>query len=205
MTTTVKNFATPESIVRISNLKVNIKDFTFQLTLGTKAKKQRNFREEVITGKITVELNDWLSKTFKERIKVAEDSEQGYKYQETGNLTTGFKTFLSKIGKEFKPGILSEMVFESDNKSESYQDNPFKIIKYANGHCTFTLVNIGTKRVVTTEDPMTGEVTQHWKQKFVKLGERVVPEFFNKKNYIRLKVEQFIQATQYQEPTTATA
>ena len=82
MTTTVKNFATPESIVRISNLKVNIKDFTFQLTLGTKAKKQRNFREEVITGKITVELNDWLSKTFKERIKVADDSEQGYKYQE---------------------------------------------------------------------------------------------------------------------------
>ena len=117
MTTTVKNFATPESIVRISNLKVNIKDFTFQLTLGTKAKKQRNFREEVITGKITVELNDWLSKTFKERIKVADDSEQGYKYQETGNLTTGFKTFLSKIGKEFKNIIENkEYYFDIEEK-----------------------------------------------------------------------------------------
>lgn len=190
MTTTVKLFVNPEVRVRITNLLVNVKDFTFQLTLGTKTNRQRNFREEVVTGKISTDLQDWLTQTFKERIKVEDDSELGYKYMDTGNLLTGFKVFLSKQGIEFKPGILKDMVFESDNKSESYQENPFKIIRYLDGHVTLTLVNIGTKKVVTIEDPTTGESKQMWKQSFTKLGDRYVPNFFSKKNFVRLKVQQ---------------
>ena len=204
MTTTVKLFVNPDVRVRITNLLVNVKDFTFQLTLGTKTKKQRNFREEVVTGKISVDLHDWLTQTFKERIKVADDSEIGYKYMETGKLLTGFKAFLAKQGIEFQPGILKDMIFESDNKSESYQENPFKIIRYLDGHVTLTLVNIGTKKVVTVEDPETGIATQMWIQSFTKLGERYVPNFFSKKGFVRLKVEETKDVQEFTQ-TDATA
>ena len=204
MTTTVKQFVAPESVVRFSNIKVDVKNWTFEVTLGTKTKKQKLFREEVVTGKVSRELYKWLTEAFKERIKVEDQSEQGYYYAETGNLLTGFKSYLAKKNIEFKPGILNQLVFESDNKSDSYADNPFKLIKYADGKASLTLVNVGVKKAIIEEDPNTGESKSYWKQTFVKMGDRITPQFFNKKHYIRLRIEQFIEVTQYQ-PQTANA
>lgn len=204
MKTLVTTFENPVANIKMSNIVINPEKFTFSLTLGTKTKKQRNYHEEVVTGKISKELHDWLMKRFDERVQVKADNEQGYQWIKTGKKLTGFQAFLSKNNLEYKPGLLNKLVFESDNNSEEYAQNPFKIIQYLDGHATLTLVNVGVKKVVTEENPITGEVTQFFKQNFVKLGDRMVPQFFSKKNFIRLK-KQIMKEVEVFQPQTANA
>lgn len=52
---------------------------------------------------------------------------------------TGFQKYLIKNEVKFKPGILKKMVFQSSNLSEDYNENPFKIIEYADGSVQLTL------------------------------------------------------------------
>lgn len=186
MNTISKRFENPNVDVKFSQIKVNITDYTFQLVLGTKTKRQRIYREETVQGAISKELRKWLCEMFDERETI--ETEEGTVSVKTGKRTTGFQNFLNKQGIEFKPGVLKEMVFQSDNKSDNYSENPFKMIRYINGKNTLTLVNVGVKQSVGTTDPNTGEIKERWKQTFVKIGERYTPAFFGKKSFIRLKI-----------------
>lgn len=203
MKTLVNKMTTPNVQVRMSNIEIDVKKFTFKLTLGTKTSRQKNFREEVVTGKTTVELIEWLTLKVKERIKIVADNEQGFEWVESGNLLTGFQMFLKKRNLEFVPGILKSSTFTSDNKSEEFGDNPFKLIQYMSGHRTLTLVNIGSKSVVTKEDPTTGEVTEFWKRNYIKIGERMMPSFFGKKSFVRYLVQQAVEVVTYTKPANA--
>lgn len=186
MNTISKRFENPNVDVKFSQIKVNITDYTFQLVLGIKTKRQRKFREELVEGQISKELRKWLCEMFDE--VETRETEQGTVRVKTGARTTSFQLFLRKQGIEFRPGILNEMVFESDNTSENYAENPFKMIRYINGKNTLTLVNVGVKKSVGITDPNTGEIRERWRQKFVKLGERYTPAFFGKKSFVRLKL-----------------
>ena len=204
MKTLVKTMNRPNAKVRMSNIVIDIKTCKFSMTLGVKQGRQKLFREETISGKLNLEVKKWLTQMTPVKVQVPADNELGYEWIDSGNKLTGFQKFLNKQSIEFKPGILSTMVFESDNNSENYAENPFKIIRYADGNVSLTLVNIAPVRVIETADPTTGEVTTNYKQKFIKIGESYREAYISKKYFVRYMVQEIKEVVQFEpQPVVA--
>lgn len=198
MKTLVKTMNRPSGKVRMSNIVIDVKSCSFSMTIGTKQGRQKLFREETISGKINLEVKRWLTEMTPVKTQTPADNEVGYVWTDTGNKLTGFQKFLSKCNIEFKPGILSTLAFESENNSEQYAENPFKIIRYADGNCSLTLVNISPKKHSQTIDPTTGVITDSWKQKFIKIGESYREAYVSKKFFVRYMVQEIKEVVQYQ-------
>lgn len=196
MNTTVKLFVNPTVKVRVSNIKVDVKNYKFELLLETKTNRQKIWRQENISGSISKALRDWLLIATDEKIKVVADNERGYDFVPSGRKLTGFQKFLTKKGIEFTPGILSTLTFESDNNSDNYFDNPFKIMTFLDQEPKLTLVNVAPKKVIVESDPQTGKSSYYSKEQFIKMNDGSIKKaFFSNKYFIRLKteIEQVVQ------------
>ena len=121
----------PTEEVQYSNIVVNLKKRTITLDVRTrKINGKRWSKPQSITAKMTYELYGWLTNR---RINL------------NNNKVTGFQKYLDTRGIEFVPGILNKMVFESNNLSEVYAENPFKLLCYDDGAYSITLVHIKSK------------------------------------------------------------
>jgi hypothetical protein len=190
MSTSIVTYNTPEAVVRISNISLNPKDRKATLVLATKEKGKRKFIEEEIIVSLTAEVYHWFTQLKDDVVKEVADNPQGFVYTKTGTKSTTFQRYLKKLDMEFVPGILQTMSFESDNKSESYADNPFRIIRYTNGSNSITLVNVPSKKTVEKVDLSTGEVKPSYYQKYGKLNNgQSVKAFIMPKMYRRLVVQ----------------
>ena len=200
MKTTVSTFVTPEVQVRLSNIVVNPKERKVSLTLSTKEKGKRKFTDEQVEATITSELYNWLTLLKDDSLRVIANNERGYDFIKTGTRSTSFQRFLAKTNREFKAGILQTMVFECDNNSQSYPDNPFRLIRYANGSNTLTLVNLPSKKVKEIVDISTGEVKSIFSDKIGTLADgKKVKAFVRPEKYRRLVIQQTKEVEVYQE------
>lgn len=190
MKTTVSTFVTPEVQVRLSNISVNPKERKATITLGTKEKGKKKFTDEVVVATITSELYNYLTLLRKDKIQVVADNEKGFQWIDTGTSSTSFQRFLAKKGIEYKSGILSTLVFEGNNNSTDYIENPFRLVRYANGTAVLTLVNIPSKSKKETVDVSTGEIKTFYSNKIGTLadGSRV-KAFIRPEKYRRLVIQ----------------
>ena len=121
----------PTEEVQYSNFVVNLKKRTITLDVRTRKINGKRWRKpQSITAKMTYELYGWLTNR---RINL------------NNNKVTGFQKYLDTRGIDFVPGILNKMVFESNNLSEVYAENPFKLLCYDDGAYSITLVHIKSK------------------------------------------------------------
>lgn len=121
----------PTEEVQYSNIVVNLKKRTITLDVRTRKIGGKRWRKaQSITAKMTYELYGWLTNR---RINL------------NNNKVTGFQKYLDTRGIDFVPGILNKMVFESNNLSEVYAENPFKLLCYDDGAYSITLVHIKSK------------------------------------------------------------
>lgn len=164
MKTTISTFVTPEGKVRISNLVVDSYSKHFTASIGFKAKGKRTYKFKDISGTVTTELAEWLSKLTPEKVKIAADNEQGFQFVPTGRRLTFFQKYLIKRGIP-EDTLLPSLVFESDNTSQSYAENPFRLVSYASGKFTLTLVNASSKKIVSHLDTSTGQITNKYYQR----------------------------------------
>lgn len=162
MKTSIVTFDFPVSTIRISNLEIDVINKKAKFTLGIKEPKKRKFDERNVEAIVELEVIKWFTKTRPETIKVVADNEQGFIEQKTGRSITNFERYLKHRGIEFTPNVLKSLVFESDNHSDDYYPNPFKVIETTKG---FILTNVQIKPKLKTEyvDPGTGEVTRKYK------------------------------------------
>ncbi len=189
MTTTVKAFNRPNAMVSFTNIVVDIAKCTFELNVSHQFKGKNKIHTQNVSGTITPELRDWLSTVKPEKVRTV-GKDGVVSFPETGVSSTGFQKFLKRTDREFVPGILSSTIFTSENNSEDYYQNPFKLIML-NERNILTLVNIATKKRTETSDPMTGKKTVHYTQRFFKNGnDEVQKSFTTKKNYFRLILQQ---------------
>lgn len=187
MNTTVKFFDKPQSVVSISNIVVDIAKFKFSLSLAYTLKGKRKAILQDVQGNITPELREWLCVSHPDKIKVIENDITSW--VPTGTSSTGFQRFLARTGREFKPGILKELVFTSQNNSDSYEENPFKLILLED-KAILSLVNVSSKRKEEFVDPNTGEVTTRYSQKYFKTTENQYRKSFVTKAYfLRLIIQ----------------
>ena len=157
-----------------------------QYAFVPKGKRKVNYAP--VAGTITPELKDWLTKVFAEKVTVMNGDKK--EMRETGKNTTGFEIFLSRIETEFKPGILSTLAFHSDNDSEDYYANPFKLI-VLNDKAILTLVNVAPKQKEMKFNPETGRTDIHYSQRYFKVGDdQYRKSYVPKKNYCRLVLQQ---------------
>ena len=191
MKTTVSTFVTIDAVIRMSNINIDFKQRKGSMVLGIKEAGKRKFSEENVNFTITSELYDYLVLLRDNKVKVAADNERGYDFIKTGTKSTSFQKFLAKIDKEFKPGILQELVFETNNTSDDYCSCPFRLVKYAEGNAVLTLVNLVSKSKKDIIDPSTGEVKTFYSQKYGTLNDGTrVKAFVRPEKYRR-----FIQQT----------
>ena len=107
----------PTGRVSFRNLRINPKDLSFSIEYAYLEGKKRKYNYQEAKGHVTLELFDWFTKVFIENSETV-----------SGNkTTTAFKKYLERKGIEFKPGILSELEFESLNKSIDFDDCPFRL------------------------------------------------------------------------------
>ena len=132
-TTAVKQMVklVPTGKVSFRNLKINPKDLSFSIEYayleGKKRKynyqeakghvTRRKYNYQEVKGHVTLELFDWFTKVFIEKSETVSENK----------TTTAFKKYLDRKGIEFKPGILSELKFESLNNSIDFDDCPFRL------------------------------------------------------------------------------
>lgn len=187
-TTTVKNFERPTGQVFFSEISIDTAKCTFSMKYAFVAKGKRKVIYEPVTGTITPELKDWLTKVFPEKVSVINGNIK--EIRETGVNTTGFEIFLKRIEKEFSPGILKSLSFHSANDSEDYYENPFKLIRL-NDKSILTLVNVAPKQKEMKFNPETGKTDIHYSQRYFKVGDdQYRKSYVPKKNYCRLVVQQ---------------
>lgn len=156
MKRTIEYFEKPNCRIQLRNIVIKKEDYTFSLELGTKTSRQKKFRYQTITGKVHNELMEWFTKLVDEKIPVKQDDDS-IAYIPTGNKLTLFNIYLNKRGIEYKPKMLSTMVFECENTSDSYEDCPLKVVVHKNG-ATLTKVNTPAKKLVQYVNPDTGEI-----------------------------------------------
>lgn len=114
----------PTGKISFRNLRINKADLSFTMEYAYLEGKKRKFNYQEVKGHVTRELYDWFTKVFIRRSE-----------------STAFKLFLERKGIEFKPGILSEMEFVSENKSINFDDCPFRLtISESYGNATLNLV-----------------------------------------------------------------
>ena len=200
MKTNVTTYATPEVKVQLSNIVIDPKKRTATFTLGTKAKGKRKFDLEQVEANINHRLYNYFTQLREEKIKVVADNEKGFEYVGTGVKSTSFQRFLAKKGIEFKSGILKSLVFECDNKSPEYLDNPFRVVMYDNGKVALTLVNLPSKSVRETVDVNTGEIKSFYSTKVGTLADgKQVQAFIRPEKYRRLVIQYITEREVYQE------
>lgn len=200
MKTTVSTFVTPEVQVRLSNIVVNPKERKATFTLATKEKGKKKFTEEVVTATITSELYNYLTLLRKDKIQVVANNERGFKWIDAGTSSTSFQRFLTKKGIEYKSGVLSTLIFESANTSTDYIENPFRLVRYANGTAVLTLVNLPSKSKKETVDVSTGEIKAFYSNKIGTLADGTrVKAFIRPEKYRRLVVQTTTEVEVYQQ------
>lgn len=186
---TVTTFVTPEAVIRMSNIRVLPKERKAIITLGTKEKGKRKFTEVEVEASITSELYDYLTVLKDDKVKVAADNEKGFEFIKTGTRSTSFQKFLAKKGIPFAHGVLSTIVFESDNTSPDYLANPFRLVMF-NDRAVLTLVNIPSKSRKEIVDISTGEVKTYYNQKYGSFADGTrVRAFIRPEKYRRLVVQ----------------
>ena len=77
---TVNQFTTPNMIINMSGLKINQKSFTFSLMLSGSMNGVIYSEPVEITGKVTVELMNWLTLVKDEKVQVKADNEKGFEW-----------------------------------------------------------------------------------------------------------------------------
>lgn len=200
MKTTVSTFVTPEVQVRLSNIVVNPKERKATFTLATKEKGKKKFTEEVVTATITSELYNYLTLLRKDKLQVVADNERGFNWIDAGTSSTSFQRFLTKKGIEYKSGVLSTLVFEGANTSTDYIENPFRLVRYANGTAVLTLVNLPSKSKKETVDVSTGEVKAFYSNKIGTLADGTrVKAFIIPEKYRRLVIQTTTEVEVYQQ------
>lgn len=191
MTTSITTFKTPEVTVRFSNMEIDALRKKFTMLVETKSAKQRKFVGKIVSGNITAELADYFSLLKDEKVKVPADNEQGYEFIPTGKKLTNFQKYLKKAGIEYYPNILKDLSFEAYNTSEDYKSNPFRLVVYAGGNSTLTLVNISSKVKISHVDTTTGEVSdKYYHRLFTDSNGNTRRSFVIPKNYRRLMVQE---------------
>ena len=184
---------TPKATITLRDIKIDsqVRNFTAELTVRHWRKKGVT---RTISGKVSPELRNWLCRKDKHVHITVEHEDGTVERVKTNELTTGFKKYLSKIGKEFFPGILNSLVFKCKNTSPVYNENPFRIVEMADGYTVMTLVNVAPKQKTVLEDPNTGKETVLWQRKKVTLtkedGTTFVVDDFVPKNGFRRYIHQ---------------
>lgn len=147
--TQVQKFVT-EGTVSFKNLIVNPKNKTFSIDFSFIEGRQRKFNFQTVSGRITPELYDWFTKSF---IKSQKDGPVGTE------TTTSFKEYLKRKGLEFKPGILQELSWTCNNRSQDSDECPFRLtISPLYGTATLNVVFKYAKVVKDKRtDPNTGK------------------------------------------------
>ena len=200
MKTTISTFVTPEVQVRLSNIVVNPSERKATFTLSIKEKGKKKFTEEVVTATITSELYNYLTLLRKDKIQVVVNNERGFDWIDAGTSSTSFQRFLIKKGIEYKSGILSTLVFEGANTSTDYMENPFRLVRYANGNSVLTLVNLPSKSKKETVDVSTGEIKTFYSNKIGTLADgKIVKAFIRPERYRRLVIQTTKEVEVYQQ------
>ena len=193
MKTSVVTFAKPEGVVSMSNISIDIKNKQFSLSLGFIPNKKRKAIVQQITGGVSHELMDWLTKAYE--VEELVESPDGPIKVKTGEIKTPFQRYLQKRGIEFKPGILNTMTFTGKNDSESYEEFPLKVVMYIKSPM-LTLVNVAPKKKTSTVNINTGEITESWKNNyFVGTQGNLMKSFFTPKNYRRYVIQNITEQT----------
>ena len=182
-TIVLKRMVKRDVVVRFSNIVIDLKARRFSMLLGIKDVGKRKFIDEEVSGYVTADLLNWLTKASVVKVQIEDGS-----YVSTGEFKTGYQKYLDKIGKLFTK--LVDMEFITSNKSEDYYSCPFKLIRYCDGNNTLTNVNSTPRKPVVTIDPNTNVETKEFVKRYAKLGEHYVPTFHSKKDYVRLAVQE---------------
>lgn len=137
--------------VSFRNIQINAKDSIFSLEFAFLEGRKKKFEYQEVSGKITPELKQWLTKAF---IKNNGDAITG------NEKTSAFMLMLERKGIAFEPGVLKTLEFTCDNTSQNFDDCPFRLtISPAFGTATLNLVYKYAKIVKNeTINPETGKV-----------------------------------------------
>lgn len=142
------------SAINITSLK-NKTATIFVQTRKANSKTGRWSKGRLVEVKLSKELVKWL-------------------WQRHSNGQTGFQKFLAKKEIPFYTGILKDLVFISNNLSEDYYENPFKIIEYKDGSTQLTLTHLRPQKY----NSQTKKFEQPYKA------------FYRKESYRRYAIEQ---------------
>ena len=182
-TIVLKRMVKRDVVVKFSNIIIDLKARRFSMLLGIKDVGKRKFIDEEVSGYVTADLLNWLTKACVVKVQLEDGS-----YMSTGEFKTGYQKYLDKIGKPFTK--LVDMEFITSNKSDDYYSCPFKLIRYCDGSNTLTNVNSTSRKPVVTVDPNTNVETKEFVKRYAKLGDYYVPTFHSKKDYVRLAVQE---------------
>lgn len=182
-TIVLKRMVKRDVVVKFSNIIIDLNARRFSMLLGIKDVGKRKFIDEEVSGYVTADLLNWLTKASVVKVQLEDGS-----YVSTGEFKTGYQKYLDKIGKSFTK--LVDMEFITSNKSDDYYSCPFKLIRYCNGNNTLTNVNSTSRKPVVTVDPNTNVETKEFVKRYAKLGDYYVPTFHSKKDYVRLAVQE---------------
>ena len=182
-TIVLKRMLKLDVVVRFSDIVIDLKARRFSMLLGIKESGKRKFIDEEVSGYVTADLLNWLTKGSLVKVQLEDGS-----YVSTGEFKTGYQKYLDKIGKPFTK--LSDMEFIASNKSDDYYSCPFKLIRYCNGNNTLTNVNSTSRKPVVKFDPDTNVETIEFVKRYAKLGDNYVPTFHSKKDFVRLAVQE---------------
>ena len=182
-TIVLKRMVKRDVVVRFSNIVIDLKARRFSMLLGIKESGKRKFIDEEVSGYVTADLLNWLTKASVVKVQIEDGS-----YMSTGEFKTGYQKYLDKMGKPFTK--LVDMEFITSNKSDNYYSCPFKLIRYCDGNNTLTNVNSTSRKPVVKVDPNTNVETKEFVKRYAKLGDYYVPTFHSKKDYVRLAVQE---------------
>ena len=182
-TIVLKRMVKRDVVVKFSNIIIDLNARRFIMLLGIKEVGKRKFIDEEVSGYVTADLLNWLTKSSVVKVQLEDGS-----YISTGEFKTGYQKYLDKIGKSFTK--LVDMEFITSNKSDDYYSCPFKLIRYCDGNNTLTNVNSTPRKPVVTVDPNTNVETKEFVKRYAKLGDYYVPTFHSKKDYVRLAVQE---------------
>ena len=191
-TIVVSSFQTPDVFVTMENVKINSKTCRFTLDLSLSNDGITYGEVEMISGTITPELREWMSKPKPVMALVVADNERGYEKVPTGVDLTPAQRYLSKTGWEskiYQEGAIESLIFEAHNRSDVYQDCPFRLF-IGLERCTLTLVNKPSRKMskVYNEQTATTEVKYTKKIGTFASGQKTLA-FVNKTEYRRLIIE----------------
>lgn len=192
--TTILSYHTPDVTVKYSNIFIDAYRKHFSMTMAYKEKGKRKFTERTIEGTVTKELADWCSILTPEIVKIKADNEEGFIEMKSGRSLTGYQKYLKKRDLDLFSNPLYKMVFTSDNNSEDYYENPFKLVCYEDGRNTLSLVRVRSKEMVERIDTTTGEIHRTFKHKtYVDSEGKTKRSYIIPKYYRRLIIQKAVE------------